>query len=409
MLFRRVVDFFGSLKLTVVCLSLSLVLVFLGTMAQEPLGLYAAQNRFFRTFFVDGNAFYAGLHKVADMLMQSFGHPLQPLNAQALLSAPRIPVFPGGYLLGGVLLLNLIVVSLERFSFSAKKAGIWLVHCGLILLFVGQLTTDMFSVEGIMHLREGETRNYSERPREAEVAITDTSVAGRNRVVAVPEERLRQGGRFSLPGTPLTVEVRKYYRNAQLARLPADKDAQAAATQGAGRSILVTEVAPVTTTDRRNVPATVIELFDSKGSLGTWLLSEYLEQPQTLVSQGRTYQLAMRPRRDYKPFSLTLLDFKHDVYPGTDIPKNFSSRVRLQRPSTGEDREVLIYMNNPLRYDGLTFYQASFDTDNLGSVLQVVRNPSRLIPYISCILVATGLMVQFLIHLIPFLKRKVQS
>jgi hypothetical protein len=55
------------------------------------------------------------------------------------------------------------------------------------------------------------------------------------------------------------------------------------------------------------------------------------------------------------PFSLRLLEFKHDKYPGTDIPKNFSSRVRLQRPDTGEDREVLIFMNNPLRYAGSRF------------------------------------------------------
>ena len=52
------------------------------------------------------------------------------------------------------------------------------------------------------------------------------------------------------------------------------------------------------------------------------------------------------------PFSLQLLKFHHDIYPGTDIPKNFSSRVRLQSLDTGENREVLIYMNNPLRYAG---------------------------------------------------------
>ena len=86
----------------------------------------------------------------------------------------------------------------------------------------------------------------------------------------------------------------------------------------------------------------------------------------------------LRPRRDYKPFSLQLLDFQHDIYPGTDIPKNFSSRVVLERPDKSEKREVLIYMNNPLRYAGETYYQASFDQDNHGTILQVVRNPSWL-------------------------------
>jgi cytochrome c biogenesis protein ResB len=121
---------------------------------------------------------------------------------------------------------------------------------------------------------------------------------------------------------------------------------------------------------------------------------------------NRTFNLALRLRRYYNSFSLQLADFRHDVYPGTDIPKNFSSRVRLRNAGTGEDREVLIYMNNPLRYGGLTFYQASFDNDNKGSVLQVVRNPSWLTPYFACLLVSAGLTIQFLSHLLNFLKKR---
>jgi hypothetical protein len=63
-------------------------------------------------------------------------------------------------------------------------------------------------------------------------------------------------------------------------------------------------------------------------------------------------------------------------------------------------------MNNPLRYAGETFYQASFDPDDQGTVLQVVRNPSWVTPYLACLLVGTGLVVEFLSHLVPFLKRR---
>ncbi|MFO1513856.1 MAG: cytochrome c biogenesis protein ResB [Verrucomicrobiota bacterium] len=115
----------------------------------------------------------------------------------------------------------------------------------------------------------------------------------------------------------------------------------------------------------------------------------------------------MRPERYYKPFSIHLLEFRHDKYPGTDIPKNFSSRVRLSHPEKKENREVLIYMNSPLRYGGETYYQASFDQDNQGSILQVVRNPSWLTPYFACVLVSIGMIYQFLSHLIGFaVKRK---
>jgi hypothetical protein len=87
---------------------------------------------------------------------------------------------------------------------------------------------------------------------------------------------------------------------------------------------------------------------------------------------------------------------------GTDIPKNFASRVALMHPETHENREVLIYMNNPLRYAGETFYQASYDEDDRGTVLQVVHNPSWLTPYFACILVGGGLIVQFMMHLLGF-------
>jgi len=95
--------------------------------------------------------------------------------------------------------------------------------------------------------------------------------------------------------------------------------------------------------------------------------------PQTFEFGGRSWRITLRAKRNYEPFSLTLLKFSHDRYAGTDIPKNFSSRIRLTTPDGRDDREVLVYMNNPLRYAGLTFYQAGFDNNDRTTILQVVR------------------------------------
>src|SRR5262249_25650663 len=104
------------------------------------------------------------------------------------------------------------------------------------------------------------------------------------------------------------------------------------------------------------------------------------------------------------PYTIHLKEFRHDRYIGTDKPKNFSSLIRLVDPTRNEDREVLIYMNEPLRYEGETFYQASFLKGDTGTVLQVVRNPGWLMPYVSCILVAVGMLVHFGLHLVGFLR-----
>jgi cytochrome c biogenesis protein ResB len=143
-------------------------------------------------------------------------------------------------------------------------------------------------------------------------------------------------------------------------------------------------------------------------------ITSRLSQRQGIEINGKKFEFVMRPERVYMPFSLTLLKATHSVYPGTEIPKDFRSRVRLQNPKTGEDRETEIFMNSPLRYSGLTFYQYQMDAGDMArqegrvasSVLQVVRNPSWLTPYIGCCLVAAGLVIQFLSHLIKFLSRR---
>jgi hypothetical protein len=377
---ERLIKFFASLRLTVVCLGLGMILIFSGTLAQVQLGLYKAQNEFFRSFFV---------------YWQPEHFPW------------KIPVLPGGYLLGGVLLLNLVAAHSERFSFSRKKAGIWLIHMGLILLLLGQLLTDMLANESSLHLRIGEARNYSESDRAFELAVIDVTDKDTDKVVAIPERLLLKEGEIRNPEMPFIVKVDKFYANSALTNRPSDGYEKAAVSAGAGASgVWLKSLPHETRMDLRDLPGGIVEIVTPQGSGGTWLISPFLDEPQTFTWQDRTFQLILRPERFYQPYSLQLKEFKHDVYKGTDVPKNFSSRLVLNRPDTGEHREVLIYMNNPLRYAGETYYQASFDADDGGTILQVVHNPSWITPYLACVLVAAGLITQFLYHLIPFLKRR---
>ncbi len=383
-LLDRLIAFFTSLRLTVACLALGIILIFFGTLAQVEMGLFKAQHEFFRSFFV----FWG------------------PKGAHW-----KIPVLPGGYLVGGVLLINLVASHYKRFKFTSKKAGIWLVHSGLILLLVGQLLTDVLARESFLHLREGKAKNYSESPRQSELAVIDTTDPAMDTVVAIPQAVLGKKGEIRNRYLPFTLRVKEFYPNSKVANRAADSAEPAAATQGVGVEATVKQMPHVTVTDQADVPSAIVEIATPEGSLGTWLVSEWLgtwaasefsPQPQTFTYNQHSYKLVMRPRRYYEPFTIQLLQFRHDVYAGTDIPKNFSSRVLLDHPATGEKREVLIYMNHPLRYAGQTYFQASFDKDNGGSVFQVVHNPSWLTPYLSCVLVAMGLLVQFSFQLFGF-------
>lgn len=375
---ERLFRIFSSLRLTVALLILGMVLVFLGTMAQVSMGLYRAQHEFFRSFFV-----YWG-----------------PPGASW-----RIPVFPGGYLLGTLMLINLVAAHWRYFRPDWRKSGIVLIHAGLVLLLLGQFATDLLSVESTLHLREGEAKNYSERDRHVELAISDVTDPERERVVAIPHRILARQQEVEAPGLPFRVRILQFHPNAAVSQRTAQSTRPPPANQGFGPQIELTPLPHVTEMNKRDVPAAVIELVTPAGSLGTWVVSEYISQPQTVTVSNRTFTLVMRLQRVYVPWTIRLLDFRHDRYPGTDIPKNFSSRILLTDPRNGTEREVLIYMNNPLRYGGYTYYQASYDPDDQGTVLQVVRNPSWLTPYVACAMVSVGLLLQFSIHLFRFTAR----
>lgn len=378
--------FFTSLRLTVVLLVMSLVLVLCATFAQVNLGIYGVQEMFFKSAIVWAE-------------LPDFGFSL--------------PVFPGGYLIGGFLMVNLIASHVYRFRFTWKKAGIQLTHFGLIVLLLGELITGILQEDFSLRLEEGETRNYSESFRRNEVVLIDKSDPDFDSVVAIPEAHIADSDPIQHGQLPFRVIPRAHYPNSNLSMLDGLPEGTSTpgvvanlSDQGIGPRLALLP-APITYNDEeRNLPAAFVELVGTEGSLGTWLLSPMLTQPQTFDYDDRTWEISFRFEREYKPFSLSLIELKHDIYPGSNIPKNFSSLVRLQTADGSEDRESLIFMNEPLRHEGYTFYQYQMDSANGFSVLQVVRNPARALPYIACVLMSLGLLFQFIFHLIKFASRR---
>ena len=182
-------------------------------------------------------------------------------------------------------------------------------------------------------------------------------------------------------------------------------------------AVPVAEVSGIDPSNSINVPAAYITFTRNNQSMGTYLLSPHLQldshvvAEQELRTNEQTYRIALRFRRHYKPYSLHLNEFRHDLYPGTNVPRNFSSHLRLIDPEHSADQDVVIFMNNPLRYAGETFFQTSWipgrnpgDPDR-GTVLMVVRNPGWTIPYIACAIGMIGLVYHFGMTLIRFLKR----
>ncbi len=372
-----------SLRLTVACLAFSMVLVFIGTIRQVDEGLYIAQDRYFKSFLV-------------------WWSPSPGLS---------IPVFPGGYTVGLVLLANLLAAHAKRFKPSRRKIGIFLIHSGLILLLLGQLSTDLLSRESAWRFEEGEVKNYSVDFRKNELALVE-SLGDRDRIHSVPESMLRKGALIKDPALPYGIRVLDYWPNARLYERPVEGSLDTRADSGPASRYQVEPLPPVTEMDLRDNPCAVVELIHGDHPAGAWLVSTLLK-PQTVEHGDASLELSLRYRRYYEPFTLTLLKATHEKYRGTERPKNFSSEVLIRNPESGENRKVLIYMNHPLRYQGLTFYQHQMAADEAmlqqgmvpTSTLQVVRNPAWLTPYLACLLVGAGLLIQFSYHLFGFLRK----
>jgi hypothetical protein len=377
---KKLLGFFNSLRLTVALLILSIILIFVATLDQVHLGVWGVQEKYFRAFFV---------------------------FARIRGTDVSLPVFPGGYLLGAFLLPNLLVAHFCRFRLSWRKSGIWLTHIGLILLLVGQGLSGLLQKDNHIRMDIGQTRRYSESFREAELAVIDVTQPDYDQVVAIPVSLLEGKRSIQHPSLPFQVRTVAYYPNALLrARSQMPSPLPTLATAGVGPEVAV-EPAPVTyNPDELNFPTAYVELVSAEGSLGTYLVSSMIVIPQAVTYMGRTWHLILRPERDYLPFALTLKKFTHDIYPGTDIPKDFASTIQLKSDDGRDDREVRIFMNNPLRYGGRAFYQSGYANNDRTTILQVVSNPSWLVPYISCGLIALGLMVEFGIHLTGFFRRR---
>lgn len=114
------------------------------------------------------------------------------------------------------------------------------------------------------------------------------------------------------------------------------------------------------------------------------------------LGEGKTKRLTIGyfPRKLILPFGVKLEEFKIDRYQGTMNPSEFSSLVSVDGAASGE--KVLnhpISMNEPLKYGGYTFYQASYvdaQPRPTTSIFSVNQDPGRWMKYAGSILLVLG-------------------
>ncbi|MDA1048101.1 MAG: cytochrome c biogenesis protein ResB [Verrucomicrobia bacterium] len=359
------------------------------------------------------------------------------LEGQMPFALRGLPVpLPGGYLLGGLLLINLMTSAAFRYQLKIRHAGIWITHSGLALMLISELVTDLTEKESIMILDEGESANFSKDFHADEFVLIDESGEETDEVLSLPINLLDpepdNGGilgnwfkgdakglqeinlKDSDSRFPFVLEVKKFYKNADF-NTPKEGDQSFTLRNANGRKVLISPIEQPETfrADEMNFRTAIVELRsteDANKTIGKWLTSSFFDaagyQSQRFNHGDKSYRLEIRRKRYHYDFHMELLDFRFLRYPGTDRPKDFSSDINIRIP--GEPvRKTRIYMNHPLSLQGNTFFQAGFDsTTETQTRFQVVSNPGSILPYIGVTLVGLGLAVQFGFHLFGFAKRR---
>lgn len=131
--------------------------------------------------------------------------------------------------------------------------------------------------------------------------------------------------------------------------------------------------------------ATVTHFFSKEGMLH---LREG-EKTNQVVLKGRGQEVLSQ-----LPFEIELTNFKLLRYPGSQSPSSYESLLKLY--VDGETRTQKVFMNNVLDLKGYRFYQASYDSDESGSILSVSHDTvGRRITYFGYGILFFGLIATF--------------
>ena len=361
----------ADVKIGIACLFCLFILTIAGTLAQVQQGIYAVTKQYFSSYWV----YY-------------------PIGSF------EIPVFPGALTLGFILLINLLAAHLTRLKLKLKNIGIWLIHAGVVVLIIGAGLTSFFAQESQMIINEGEKRYYSENFESSQLYIRKPLNNGEDEVIVFNPSHFNPSQHLSHPNLDVDIKVLAFYKNSLVS--PLDKKRES--FNGIGAYELAQPSPVVSNPNFKNVPSLILEITPKNSQENYLFLASTAHKSRQKIPLS-PYDIQLVYERHYSPYAIQLIDFKHDKYQRTDIPKNFSSEVAIFEDDVEIHKQV-ISMNKPLRFAGNTYFQASFGKDERTSVLQVVRNPSWLLPYISTIMMSLGLVLQFGIGFFVFYKKR---
>ena len=300
-----------------------------------------------------------------------------------------------------------------------NRGGNVLIHLGVGLLMLGQFIFGDAQREERIAIFEGQRTQVAYELDTVELVFIDKSDPEKNHVVAFEHPMLQRSfanGKFlSSSELPFEFRVDRWMNNStredrKRKAQHSDEDYQ---LTGVGIGEYEFKELPKSggAKSQSNYATAYVTLRskEDKKAIGSFAVSQLLNDDaimyksvyeQTEVA-GKTWDYGLRFRRNYKPYSVLLDDVVMEEYTGTSKPKDYSSYVKINDAKGDTLQQGRIWMNNPMRYRGETFYQSGYMNGSMNpygveqTTLQVVTNAGWLIPYVACVLSGLGMLVHF--------------
>jgi hypothetical protein len=365
---KTIIEFLSGARSLHYIMPLVIIYLIIGTVAQKYVGLYEATQTYF----------YA---------------PIIWLG--------YVPL-PGFSTLLAFIFISLCANLIFKGLWSLRNSGIILTHMSVMLLIGGGFVTGFFAQEGYLDFAEGQSKSAFHDYHSRELVLLDDK--GQSVAYLAFDELQVKGGEafapenaFQFAGFDFNIEILNKCRNCEIKAREEFWEKNNYRSMAAHMQLF--DKKPEMNNEE-NMGGVLLRLtgLENEEETGIHVVLEDVPKRPLVTIGDKVYQIALRKKLRELPFTIQLIDFEKSVYPGTQMAKEYQSRVRLQ---DGDSLwESVISMNEPLRYKGYSFYQSSFIQTAEGqiSVLAVVKNSGRSFPYIASVAICIGLILHLILR-----------
>ncbi len=352
---KKIINIFSRPVVLNYTLPLVMIYLVIGTIAQKYIGLFEATKIYFSS----------------------------PVLWIGFLPLPGLPI------LLGLIFINLVFKLVFKSPWTIKNSGIIITHIGVMLLLLGGVFTALLSEEGYIDLAQGDKKSYVSDYHIRQLVVLDNED---REIFAINHNEIKAEDVVHLDELNLELKIQEHCQNCKIEKRLEGDDTH----KGMAQFMRLDRV-KLDHENEKNM-AGVTFLIKGSDNDGTYLTLENVPKLPEITVDGDKYRFALRRQHRQLPFTVELLNFKKEMYPGTNLAKSYSSRVRIiDKDMTWES---LISMNEPLRYKGYTLYQSSFIQTPQGdmTVLAVVKNAGRAFPYISGLALSFGILIHLFVR-----------